>query len=68
MQDAYRRTLAAYPAQMTYDVVRITNAALAMTAQFASILSGDHRNMEPVHPILYRVRRLRADCEPRIAL
>ena len=48
IQNAHRRTLAGYPAQPTYDVVRISNAVLAMTAQFASILSGDRRNMEPV--------------------
>lgn len=42
------RTLTGYPAQLTYDVLRNSNAVVALTAQLASILSGDRRNMEPV--------------------
>ena len=42
------RTLACYPAQLTYDVVRNSNAVVALATQLVSILSGDPRNMEPV--------------------
>jgi hypothetical protein len=42
------RTLAGYPAQLTYDVVRNSNAVVALATQLVSILSGDPRNMEPV--------------------
>ncbi|MBI2728723.1 MAG: hypothetical protein HYX42_20985 [Polaromonas sp.] len=42
------RTLAGYPSQLTYDVVRNSNAVVALAAQLLSILSGDPRNMEPV--------------------
>ena len=42
------RTLVGYPAQLTCDVMRNSNAVVALTAQLASILSGDHRNMDTV--------------------
>jgi hypothetical protein len=57
------RTLTGYPAQLTYDVVRNSNAVLAMTAQLASILSGDPRNMEPVR----RFHTEFADCVPIVS-
>ena len=42
------RLRAGYPHQLTYDVVRNSNAVTALTAQLLSNLSGDARNMEPV--------------------
>lgn len=54
------RTLTGYPAQLTYDVVRNSNAVLALTTQLASILSGDPLNMVPVR----RFHIEFADCLP----
>jgi len=54
------RTLVGYPAQLTFDVVRNSNAIVALTTQLAAILTGDPRNME-------RVRRFHieySDCLP----
>jgi hypothetical protein len=54
------RALTGYPAQLSYDVVRNSNAITALTLQLASILSGDPKAMEVV-------RRLHvdfADCLP----
>lgn len=54
------RTATGYPAQLTYDVMRNSNAIVALTTQLLSILTGDPRQMEPV-------RRLHvefADCLP----
>lgn len=54
------RTLTGYPAQLTFDVVRNSNAVIALATQLSSILSGDPLDMEPV-------RRLHiefADCLP----
>lgn len=45
------RTLAGYPSQLTYDVVRNSNAVVALATQLVSILSGDPRNMEPVRQL-----------------
>ena len=42
------RTLAGYPAQLTFDVVRNSNSIVALATQLASILSGNPRDMEPV--------------------
>ena len=42
------RTRAGYPAQLTYDIVRNSNAIVALATQLISILSGDSRNMEHV--------------------
>ena len=42
------RTLAGYPAQLSYDVVRNSNAIVALATQLVSVLSGDPRNMEAV--------------------
>ncbi|MDD2882978.1 MAG: hypothetical protein PHQ58_21410 [Rhodoferax sp.] len=42
------RTLAGYPAQLTYDVVRNSNAIVALATQLIAILSDDPRNMEHV--------------------
>jgi len=38
-----------YPPQLTYDAVRNANAVLALALQLLSILTGNIRNMEPVH-------------------
>lgn len=54
------RTLTGYPAQLTYDAVRNSNAVLALTTQLASILSGDPINMVPVR----RFHIEFADCLP----
>lgn len=48
------RVLTGYPAELTYDMVRNSNAVVCLTAQLASILTGDRHAMEPV-------RRLHAD-------
>jgi hypothetical protein len=42
------RMLDGYPTQLTYDVVRNSNAIVALATQLISILSGDPRNMEHV--------------------
>jgi hypothetical protein len=42
------RTVAGYPAQLTYDVVRNSNAIVALATQLIAILTGDPRNMEHV--------------------
>jgi hypothetical protein len=54
------RMLTGYPAQLTYDVVRNSNAVLALTTQLASILSGDPLNMVPVRQFHIEF----ADCLP----
>lgn len=54
------RTLTGYPAQLTYDVVRNSNAVISLTTQLASILSGNPLNMEPVR----RFHIEYADCLP----
>lgn len=54
------RTLAGYPAQLTYDVVRNSNAIVALATQLIAILTGDPRNMA-------RVKRFHveySDCLP----
>ena len=48
------RTSIGYPAQFTYDVMRNSNAIVALTTQLLSILTGNPRQMEPV-------QRLHAD-------
>ena len=42
------RTLTGYPVELVYDIVRNSNAIVALAAQLISILSGDPKNMEPV--------------------
>lgn len=42
------RTLAGYPVQLTYDVVRNSNAIVALATQLIAILTGDSRNMKHV--------------------
>lgn len=42
------RTLTGYPPQLIYDVVRNSNAVVALTAQLLSILTGQAMDMEPV--------------------
>jgi hypothetical protein len=54
------RLVTGYPPQLTYDVVRNSNAVIALTTQLVSILSGDSRNMEPVR----RFHIEFADCLP----
>jgi hypothetical protein len=54
------RTLTGYPIQLTYDVLRNSNAVIALTAQLESILSGDPLAMVPVR----RIHTEFADCLP----
>lgn len=54
------RTVSGYPAQLNYDVVRNSNAIVALTAQLLSILTGNHRQMEPVRKLHVEF----ADCLP----
>ena len=42
------RKIAGYPAQLIYDVIRNSNAVVALTAQLQSILTGRPENMGPV--------------------
>lgn len=42
------RTLSGYPPQLVYDVIRNSNAVVALTAQLQSILTGRPENMRPV--------------------
>lgn len=42
------RKLTGYPAQLIYDVIRNSNAVVALTAQLQSILTGMPENMGPV--------------------
>ncbi len=45
------RTTIGYPAQLTYDAVRNSNAVVALTAQLLSILTGNSLNMKPVQKL-----------------
>jgi hypothetical protein len=54
------RTSTGYPPQLTYDVVRNSNAVIALTAQLACILTGDPEAMAPVH----RFHMEFSDCLP----
>lgn len=45
------RVLTGYPAQLTYDMVRNSNAVVALASQLVSILTGDPRDMEPVRQL-----------------
>jgi hypothetical protein len=42
------RTMAGYPANLTYDVVRNSNAIVALATQLLTILSGNPQDMEAV--------------------
>ena len=54
------RTTTGYTAQLNYDVVRNSNAIVALTAQLLSILTGNHRQMQPVRKLHVEF----ADCLP----
>lgn len=45
------RTITGYPVQLTVDVVKNSNAIVALAGQLASILTGDPRNMGPIRTI-----------------
>lgn len=45
------RTLTGYPAQLIYDVIRNSNAVVALTAQLQSILTGQPQKMAPVRQL-----------------
>ena len=51
-----------YPAQLSYDVVRNSNAVVALTTQLLSILTGDPRHMEVVRSLHVAY----ADCLPSL--
>lgn len=54
------RTMAGYPPSLTYDVVRNSNAIVALAIQLLTILSGDPREMEAVR----RFHVQYSDCLP----
>ncbi len=54
------RTLSGYPAQLTYEVVRNSNAIVALATQLIAILNGDPRDM--VHIRRFHVEF--SDCLP----
>jgi len=52
-----------YPRQLSYDVLRNSNAMLALTSQLAAIVTGDQHNMVPVRTLHTDF----ADCLPIIS-
>lgn len=52
-----------YPLQLSYDVLRNSNAMAALASQLAAIVSGDQRNMIPVRTLHTEF----ADCLPIIS-
>jgi hypothetical protein len=52
-----------YPRQLSYDVLRNSNAMLALAAQLAAIVTGDPQNMVPVRTLHTDF----ADCHPIIS-
>jgi hypothetical protein len=52
-----------YPRQLSYDVLRNSNAMLALVSQLAAIVTGDQRNMVPVRTLHTDF----ADCLPIIS-
>ena len=52
-----------YPRQLSYDVLRNSNAMLALASQLAAIVTGDQRNMVPVRTLHTDF----ADCLPIIS-
>ena len=56
------RMLSGYPPQLSYDVLRNSNALVAIAAQLTAIATGDKNNMAPVHVI----HKDFADCLPII--
>lgn len=59
---ALSRSSTGYPIQLIYDVVRNSNAVVAIGAQLASILTDDNENMQPVR----RMHEDFADCLPTL--
>lgn len=54
------RVESGYPRRLSYDVLRNSNAMLAIASQLAAIVTGDQRNMVPVRDIHVNF----ADCLP----
>jgi hypothetical protein len=52
-----------YPLQLSYDMLRNSNAMLAIASQLAAIVTGDPRNMVPVRTLHTDF----ADCLPIIS-
>jgi len=57
------RVLTGYPAQLTYDVVRNSNAVMALATQLVSIATGDPNSMAPVR----KLHVTYADCLPLLS-
>jgi hypothetical protein len=47
------RVLTGYPAQLSFDMVRNSNAVVALATQLVSVLTGDPRDMGPVRQLHY---------------
>lgn len=56
------RMLSGYPPHLSYDVLRNSNALVAIAAQLTAIATGDKNNMTPVH----KIHKDFADCLPII--
>ena len=56
------RSFTGYPPQLSYDVLRNSNALIALASQLAVIVSGDLKNMVPVRVLHHDF----ADCLPII--
>jgi hypothetical protein len=52
-----------YPSQLSYDVLRNSNAVVALASQLAAIVTGDQQNMAPVRALHIAF----ADCLPIIS-
>lgn len=57
------RVLTGYPQQLTYDVVRNSNAVMALAMQLVSIATGDPNSMAPVRDLHVKY----ADCLPLLS-
>jgi len=57
------RMLTGYPPQLTYDVVRNSNAVMALATQLVSIATGDLSRMAPVR----KLHVTYADCLPLLS-
>lgn len=56
------RTITGYPEQLTYDVLRNSNAVVAIAAQLSSILTGNPESMNTIR----RLHKEYADCLPML--
>jgi len=56
------RMISGYPPDLSFDVLRNSNALVAIAAQLTAIATGDKTNMTPVH----QIHKDFADCLPII--